>query len=314
MKTLLAWMMCLNFAYAGNGYLYTRYLQAQVIEQVSAQQELMQQGLTAPQSTQVADAFSQWRKQQLTQLKNDLESQLGGAAKSTFSGFAGTFTAAQQSGDMAFLGELSKELRIDPSPENYADLQDVVLNRRKDSLLPVAATFLGEVETWTGLSGEVPPLSAWLTRDQTPVQPPTPKPQPTLNPLRAAESTGATWVPPEEESVNPMDAFTQRRNDKRDQALEDAHAGMRQVAGERESWEREQASKELAKAQADAEAMRAQAQRLAATEEEALAQRENSWGNRLKRIVGGTLSTTIGAFTGGVGAEVGQRAADAVFH
>jgi hypothetical protein len=59
--------------------------------------------------------------------------------------------------------------------------------------------------------------------------------------------------------------------------------------------------------------MRAQAQRLAATEEEALAQRENSWGNRLKRIVGSTLGAATGALTGGIGAEAGRRAANEIF-
>lgn len=210
------------------------------------------------------------------------------------------------------LRTIAEELNFDPIPESFSDLQSAVLNQRKDSLLPAAAKFLGEVETWTELPEGAPSLSAWLSRDAKPAA--APEPEPTVNPLRAAESSGSAWVPPEENSENPMDAFTQRRNEKREQTLEEAHDGMRQIAGERESYEREQASKELARAREDADAVRAQAQRLAATEEEALAQRENSWGNRLKRIVGGTISAATGAFTGGIGAEAGQRAANAVFN
>ncbi len=88
---------------------------------------------------------------------------------------------------------------------------------------------------------------------------------------------------------------------------------MQQMAAEREAFEQEAAARALAQAQADAEAMKAQAQRIAGAEEEAMKQRENSWGNRLKRIAGGTVSATIGAFTGGVGAEAGRRAAAEIF-
>jgi hypothetical protein len=312
MKYFLGCMLCLSSVFAGDGYLYTRYLQAQVIDQVVSQQENMCEGLSASKSSQVAEAFSQWRQHQLGRLKSDLENELGENARTQFSDFARNLSEAQQQEDNQMLQNISEELNFDPVPQRFTDLQSVVLNQRKDSLLPEAANFLGEVETWTALPDSAPPLSAWLSRNQNPAPPP--KPQPTVNPLRAAEAAGNTWVPPEEESVNPMDAFTQSRNEKREQALEDAHAGMRQVASERESYERDQASKELAKSREDAEAMRAQAQRLAATEEEALAQRENSWGNRLKRIVGGTISAATGAFTGGIGAEAGQRAANAVFN
>ena len=301
---------------AGDGYLYTRYLQAQVIDQVYAQQAQLTDGLTASTAAEVGDAFDQWRKQQLGTLRQDLEKALGGEAKSEFSDFIQRYHAAKSEEDDAFLNHLANDLRISRTPESYQALQESVMNRSQDSLLPEAAKFLSEVQTWTEENDSEVPLHIWLTRDApTAAAPaPTPKPVPTVNPLQAAEAGGATWVPPEDELVNPMDAFAQSRQSKREQALEDAHAGMRQVASEREAYESEQAAKVLAKAQADAEAMRAQAQRLAATEEEALAQRENSWGNRLKRIVGGTVSAATGAFTGGIGAEAGQRAANAVLN
>ena len=64
----------------------------------------------------------------------------------------------------------------------------------------------------------------------------------------------------------------------------------------------------------DAEAMRAQSQKIAAVEQEAIDQRANSWMGRLKNIVSATVGAATGAFTGGVGAEAGRQAADAIFH
>jgi hypothetical protein len=301
---------------AGEGFLYTRYLQAQVIEQVYAQKTELTEELSEAKTVQVTEAFDTWRKMQLTDLRTSLEQQLGENAKSDFQGFVNRYREADASEDPEMLQNISSEIALHPPAVDYADLRNRALKNTQLSLLPEAARFLSEVQTWTTQKDLDVPLSIWLQRDQpsTSSPQPTPKPVPTVNPLQAAEAGGSDWVPPTDDLANPMDAFTQRRQEKREQAMEDAHAGMRQVASERESYEREQASKELAKAQADAEAMRSQAQRLAATEEEALAQRENSWGNRLKRIVGGTISAATGAFTGGIGAEAGQRAANAVFN
>lgn len=312
MKIALLLMLCACRVFAGDGYLYTRYLQAQVIDQVKDQRESLLRDVDAEKSTQVDQAFAAWRRQQLGRLKQDLESEWGENAKEEFSRFSRTLTQARETGEDGLIQRIADELSLRPVPETFAELQSVVLNQRSDSLVPVAAKFLGEVETWLELPEGSPSLSVWLNRDLEPE--PAPKPKPAQNPLRAAEAGGADWVPPQTGTENPMDAFSRRRGEKREQALEEAHAGMRQVASERESFEREKASIELARAREDAEATRAQAQRLAATEEEALQQRENSWGNRIKRIVGGTISAATGAFTGGIGAEAGQRAADAVFN
>ena len=59
--------------------------------------------------------------------------------------------------------------------------------------------------------------------------------------------------------------------------------------------------------------MKRHADKLAATEKDALEQRKNSWGNRLKSIVGATVSAATGAFTGGIGTRAGQEAANAIF-
>jgi len=121
------------------------------------------------------------------------------------------------------------------------------------------------------------------------------------------------FVEEEEDDESFLDSFTGLRNEKRDRMLEEAKAGMEQVAAERKAAEDDYAQRKLAAAQKEAEAMKRHAQDLAAAEEQALKQRERSWGSRLKRIVGATVSAAGGAFLGGVGERAGQEAADALF-
>ena len=45
-----------------------------------------------------------------------------------------------------------------------------------------------------------------------------------------------------------------------------------------------------------------------------LEQQQNSWGNKLKTVVGTTISAAGGAFLGGIGTQAGQKAADALFN
>jgi hypothetical protein len=115
------------------------------------------------------------------------------------------------------------------------------------------------------------------------------------------------------ETPAALDSFAQARQDRRQRALEEAQAGMQQVASERDAAEREYAARKTASAQAEAEAIKRQADKLASTETEALEQRKNSWGNKLKGILSATIGAATGAFTGGIGTEAGTRLADAIF-
>src|SRR5690606_33736663 len=133
---------------AGDGYLFTRYLRVQVIEQVVGQQESLCKDLPSSKSQQVEELLSQWRGQQLRVLKSDLESRLGENAKAEFSDFVQRFERARQEGNQELLNGIAAELQMEPPPENYAALQNTVLNQSGESLLPAAAGLLGEVETW----------------------------------------------------------------------------------------------------------------------------------------------------------------------
>jgi hypothetical protein len=164
-------------------------------------------------------------------------------------------------------------------------------------------------------NAQTPPLAIWLNRKQAP-EPAVGKTEiKKINPLAAAEATMPEYSASSEIQIaSPMEAFAQSRKMKRERALADAHAGMQQMAMERQAAEQELASRKVSEAHADAEAMRAQALKLASVEEEAIVQRANSWTSRLKGIVGATIGATTGAFTGGIGADAGRRAADSLFN
>jgi capsule polysaccharide export protein KpsE/RkpR len=120
-------------------------------------------------------------------------------------------------------------------------------------------------------------------------------------------------VPPADEEEVGLASFSASRSERRAKALEEAQAGMQQVAAERQAAEQEYAAAKTAAAQAEADAMRKHADKLAAAEQEALEQRKNSWSGRLKQIVSTTIGAAGGAFFGGVGSRAGEAAANAVF-
>jgi hypothetical protein len=156
------------------------------------------------------------------------------------------------------------------------------------------------------------PLAAWLARAE-PAAPPAPPPS------RGAQLAGAeAEAPPVDDealqgAASSLDGFSRLRQDRRQRAFADAEKAMTQVAAERTAVEQEAAARKLAAAQADAEAVKKQAARLAAADAEALEQRKNSWGNKLKGLAGSLISATTGAFTGTIGAEAGRRAAGELF-
>lgn len=117
-----------------------------------------------------------------------------------------------------------------------------------------------------------------------------------------------------EEALSPLDTYGSMRDKKRDKMLKEAQAGMQQIASERKAAEEEYAARKMAAAQKEAEATKRHAESLAAVEQQALEQRQRSWGNRLKRIVGATISATGSAFLGDIGARAGTEAANALFN
>ena len=295
-----------------NALLLRECLRYELTEQVAAQEPALMERCTPGDALQVKEALSYWSTFQLSLIRDHLSTRFAGDAQSKFAIFMGALARAESENNEQVRTDLARDLGLAETPADYGSLRRLALESQLAKPLAEASKLLGEIQTWAPLRSarsDVPDLAVWLRRNELSAVPrPTPPPS---NPLREAEGSSEWTAAPGASS--PMDSFADRRQKKRDQALADANAGMEQVAREREMAEQDAAARKLAAAQADAEAMRAQAQRLAATEQEALEQRENSWGNRLKRMVGATVSAATGAFTGGIGAEAGRRAANEVF-
>lgn len=273
-------------------------------------------GARQDDATAIREAAEEWFAEQVGLLRQRLEGEFGERARETFESFVQEFLNAESARDPDYLAALATHIGMKPPPADYEALRRWALQRDFAPLLAEGTRLLSELETWAALRRHdpaAPTLDAWLERNTgTPTGRPASATRP-RNPLADAEARAAPWNDAAPPPVSALDAFAQRRKERRQQALEQARAGMAQMAAERQAAEQETAARELARAQADAEAMKAQARKLAEAEDEAMKQRENHWTNRLKRLVAGAVGAATGAFTGGIGVEAGRRAASEIF-
>jgi len=287
---------------------YTRFVFA---SEVQAQILKLAQSMPEADAEQVKGEAAQWMTSEGEALRADLDERFGDEARDRFAEFVSEYTTAEKENNLHYLGLLASAGKLGETPFEFPAMRTLVMNKWLEAPVTDGSRLLGEIQTWgevRALSPQTPPLTAWLHRGDTPASV---KP---VNPLAAAEASAPEWVVPATPApMNPMDAFAQSRTEKRARALADSQAGMQQMAMERQAAESEYAAKKMAEATADADAMRAQAQKLAATEKEAIDQRANSWSGRLKKIVSATVGAATGAFTGGIGAEAGRQAAEAIF-
>lgn len=300
------------------GFLLEAYTQFVLAQQVQAQAIQLAEPLPEADAKQITDEAAQWMNKQSEQLRASLDEHFGDSARERFAEFVSAYTTAEGDHDLHYLGQLSGEAQLGETPMEYSAMRSLVLEKWLQVPFQEGSRLLGEMQTWAeirALSPQTPPLNAWLNRDNAaaPAAQPAAPGKPS-NSLMAAEAPAPEWTAPETPpAANPMDAFARSRKAERNQALLDAQAGMQQMAMERQAAEAEYSAKKLADAQADSDAMRAQAQKLAAVEQEAIDQRANSWSGRLKKIFSATVGAATGAFTGGIGAEAGRQAAEALF-
>ncbi|MDD2241367.1 MAG: hypothetical protein PHO14_06025 [Kiritimatiellae bacterium] len=290
---------------------YTHFL---ITGQVQAQGIALGNDLDEPAQAEVRAALNQWSDQQHTTVRTRLEQALGETAREKFETFVSQISSAEQQADPVFLEELRSA--YPSAPHSYEALRAQVAQLELMDDLQAGADLLAEIQTWADMrvrGSTAIPLPLWLTRSETAAAPPPPPARPS-NPLRAAEAPAPErndWG--EMETSSPLGALAQSREDKRQKVRDQAMAGMQQMAQEREAAEQEYAAKKAAAAQAEADNMRRQAEKLASVEAEALEQRKNSWGNRLKSILGATVQAAVGGFTGGVGTRAASEAVDAIF-
>lgn len=276
-------------------------------------------GADARGAVEITAAVDAFRDGLGARSREELGRAFGAAAREEFGLFVDRFTQAEQDGDLAFLG------RIVPlagpwegaPPAAYPALRAALIESALAGDVQEAGRFLADVQTWLDLrrrAVDVPGLQGWLGRGaQTATETEAPPPRP-RNRLRDAEAPAAGFTGGDEEADGALAQFGAARTERRQKALEDARAGMQQVAEERRAAEEEVAAKKLAAAQAEADAVRKQAEKLAAAEGEAIEQRRNSWSGRLKSVLTTAIGATSGAFLGNVGSRAGEAAANAIFN
>jgi hypothetical protein len=206
---------------------------------------------------------------------------------------------------------------VNASPKKYASLRSEIAKGALKGDISAAGKFLGNIQTWLEAvkrGDDAPSLDAWLERDtvkKTAQQ--APKKKKRSNSLRDAEASGGEFVEANDDANSSLRSFGAVRRARREKALKEAEAGMAQVAEQRRIADEEANAKKTAAAQAEASAMQARAEKLAAVEQEALVQRQNSWSTRIKNIVGAGLTAAGSSFFGTVGQRVGEAAAREVF-
>ncbi len=289
------------------------YLKYQLVKEVSGQTAGIGESLDAETRAEIKTAADQWAKPRLRSVRDGLSERFGEQARGVFQAFIANLTKMEKQEDLSYLQLLCEACVLPaPWPGDYAELRRTLTDDKLADILTEGSAFLGEVQTWADLKNRgalrLPPLTYWLGRaDDIQVE------LPPANLLREAEVPFPEYLEDEEEGDGFLDNFGSMRDEKRERQVEEAKAAMEQVAAERQAFEEEYAARQLAAAEKEAEGMKRHAQELAAVEAEALKQREHSWGARLKRIVGATVSAAGGALIGEVGSRAGQEAADALF-
>ena len=303
-------------AVAENEVLMRSFLRFSLAQEVRGEALSLAKKFPENEVSQVSACASSAYDAEMLAVRKELEEAFGQGARQRFGQFVGDYSSAEKAQDQNFLRQLSQKLGIAAQVADYRSLRKLALQQWLTEQIATSSRFLSEIQTWAEVRGKeknVPNLSVWMARNERNISTPAAVHENATNALAQAEAPLPEFSPQPAQQGNTMETFSQLRKDKRAQAMIDGQSGMQQMAMERQSAETEQGAQKMAKAQAESEAMRAHAQKLAAVENEAMAQRENSWGNRIKQIIGGTVSAGIGAFTGGIGSELGQRATNELF-
>ena len=309
------------------GALLLAYLKSCLVQQVPQQAASLAPGGDNDIAGQVKDVAASWSSKRIAQIRAEVTQRFGQNDRAKFEKFVADFAESEGKKDIGFLQLCENSIGLaKPWPADYASLRSAVVKSFLQQDLDDAAKLLGKIQAWVDLRQkhtDMAPLAEWLkpspakeavAQNARASQPAPAKPQKKVDSLAEAEAPlGEMQAPEGEENSNPLDNFSTMRSEKRTKVLEEAQAGMQQVASERQAAEEEYAAKKTAEAQAEADAMKRHADKLAAVDQQALEQRQNSWSSRLKAIVGATISATTGAFTGGVGTRAGQEAANALF-
>ena len=288
---------------------YLRYL---LFNHVQVQGQQLVDDAPALHRPGLQTRLDQWLDAYQDTIRDDLETRFPGDARDQFEEYIHCFTRAEQDNDLAYLEQLADAVGWPGSAaEGYGAFRRWGIDRWVAGDMQNGVDFLATLSRTIDHLEDTPAPPDESARPSQPA-PTAPPPRP-ANPLRDAEAEPAPFEATDAPAGAPLQQFSAMREQRRQKALEDAHAGMAQIAAERDAWEQEYAANKEAKAQAEAQAMQAQAARLAATDEEALEQRKNSFRSRAINVVAGVASSTVGAFTGAIAGRAADEAVHAIF-
>ncbi|MBU0678414.1 MAG: hypothetical protein KJ626_09870 [Verrucomicrobia bacterium] len=303
------------------------YLRLNIVKQITAQTSALATDSDPQVLNEVKLFADKWSENRIQKIRSDLEGWFDTTAKERFRHFVAGYTTAEKEGDAKYLNMLAESLSLgDPVPQDYAALRQSMVNRYLVTDVKEGSRLLSDVQSWvekkktTGAG----PLSQYVsagTQGETPTTrpparraPPKPRVVEERDPLMEAEADFEdVEYKPEGDDLSPLDAYSSMRKAKREKILKEAQEGMKLVADERKAAEEEYAAKKMAAAEAEASAVKEHTKDLSDADKVAQEQRENNWGNRLKKIVGTTVGAAGGALFGGVGTRAGEEAADALF-
>ncbi|NLB65317.1 MAG: hypothetical protein GX803_02465 [Lentisphaerae bacterium] len=288
---------------------YLRYL---LFNHVQVQGQQLVDDAPALHQPGLQTRLDHWLDAYQNTIRDHLETRFPGDARNQFEEYIHCFTRAEQDNDLAYLEQLADAVGWPgPAAEGYGAFRRWGIDRWVAGDMQNGVDFLATLSRTIDHLEDTPAPSDESARPSQPAQP-APPPRP-ANPLRDAEAEPAPFEATDAPAGAPLQQFSAMREQRRQKALEDAHAGMAQIAAERDAWEQEYAANKEAKAQAEAQAMQAQAARLAATDEEALEQRKNSFRSRAINVVAGVASSTVGAFTGAIAGRAADEAVHSIF-
>lgn len=295
---------------------YLRYLLAgRTVEQGNA----LAANAAPPVRAEVGAALDDWSGRRQVRIRQDLEKRFGAEARGVFEKFVNDFSAAEGGSDAAFLDRLAGAVGW-PSQgaRTYRDLRIYGLETWLADDVASGADRLERIQSWLVARAKdpgLPSLAVWLNAPAMPLSLPPPPAKSAVRSLRDAEAAPdrSADVATAGDVENPLAVFSATRTDRRKKSVEEATAAMQQIAQEREAWEQENASKKMAAAQTEAEALKRHAEELVAVDKQALEQRQNSMDAKCKQLLGSTVSAAVGGFTGAVGSQAADAAVQAVF-
>ena len=281
--------------------LFTAMMKAEMAERVSEQSKKIGEACDDAAKAEIAAEAEKFCDALCGKVQQELVTVIGSKdmAYAAFSDFVDTFARAAMTGDKQTLSSVSKALGME-KPESFTALRTTATDTLLAKEVEASGKFLGGIQTWVRLKakdggkGEVPPLTAWISRDEKipekaqpapapasvaappaasappvvaaqtppsqPPSPPTPAP-PKKRPrsLRDMEAPASSFVAEKDEGNGPLRSFAEARRSERERVFKEAEAGMAQVTAERRAEEEAANARRLAALQAEANALQAQA-------------------------------------------------------